>query len=308
MIKSLLPVIAVLSAFILSGCELPKTGENKAGLGAKPPEGTVAATVNGQPITEETIKLIAEANRNPNLSREKIIENLVNQELLAQDALSKHLESKPGIAEKLNYVQRQILSQAAVQDFVATSPISDADIQKEYEQTYASTEQKNYQARHILTDTEDKANEVIQKLKDGGSFDALAKEYSTDPSTRNKGGDLGWFSPDHMVKPFAEAVAALADGDYNLVPVKTQFGWHVILREGSRAQIPPVLESVKAKIQHQLQQDAIEKHLETLKASAKVEIIPPKPAPPPPAPAVPPETPAPIEPKAGAAGTPPAST
>ncbi len=302
MIRNLLPVIAVVSALIFTGCnpsEPSKSGDTKAGSATQPAEGTVVATVNGQSITEETLNMISDANRNPNVPREKLIDDLIKHELLYQEAVSKDLESKPDVAQRLRFIQRSILSQAAMQDFIASSPITDADIQKEYEQTYGGAGQEEYKARHILTETEDKAKEVIQKLVGGGKFDAVAKEYSTGP-TGSKGGDLGWFSAEQMVAPFSEAVVALKNGEYTRTPVKTQFGWHVILREDSRAKTPPALDSIKANIQAQMQRKVIEKHLETLRSNAKIEIIPPKPAEPP----VMPGSPAATQPQAGSAETP----
>ncbi|MGH8497795.1 MAG: peptidylprolyl isomerase [Methylococcales bacterium] len=298
MIRNLLPVIAVVSALIITGCN-PGEPTKSDGSATQFAEGTVVATVNGQSITEETLKMISDANQNSNIPREKMIEDLIKYELLYQEAVSKNLESKQDVVQRLHFTRRSILSQAAMQDFIASSPITDAEIQKEYEQTIGGTGQEEYKARHILTETEDKAKEVIQKLLSGGSFDTVAKEYSTGP-TGSKGGDLGWFSAEQMVAPFSEAVVALKNGDYTRNPVKTQFGWHVILREDSRAKTPPNLDSTKANIQAQLQRKAIEKHLETLKSNAKIEIIPPKPAEPP----VMPGSPAVTQPQAGIAEIP----
>jgi peptidyl-prolyl cis-trans isomerase C len=171
---------------------------------------------------------------------------------------------------------RSILSQAAMQDFIMNTPVSDAEIQKEYDATFGGAGQEEYKARHILTKTEDEAKQVIQKLKAGGDFKALAKEYSTDPTAGPSGGDLGWFSAQQMVAPFSSAVVAMKNGDYSQEPVQTQFGWHVILREESRAKTPPPLEAVKANIQAQMQRNAIENHIETLRTSAKIEMTPPK--------------------------------
>lgn len=292
MIKNLLPVIAVVSALFLSACN-PGEPTKPAAKETTVAEGEVIATVNGQPITEETLVMIRDANRNPNIPREKLIDDLVKIELLYQEAVRKKLETKPEVALRLRFVQRSVLSQAAMQDFILNTPIADAEIQKEYEQNFTATDQKEYKARHILTETEKEAKKVIQKLKVGGSFDTVAKEYSTGP-TGSKGGDLGWFSAQQMVAPFSEAVIALKNGDYTQAPVKTQFGWHIILREDSRAKTPPPLDSMKPNIQAQLQRKAIEKHLETLKTSAKIEIVPPKPAPLP----VIPQSPAPTQPQA----------
>ncbi|MGR9108977.1 MAG: peptidylprolyl isomerase [Gammaproteobacteria bacterium] len=278
--RYLLSLILVIPAFVLSGCkpgDSPGPGNSGSDSAAIVEEGEVVARVNGQPITEETLQLVSEANRRANIPRDKLIDELIKYELLYQEAVSKNLENNPKTAQQLQFMRRSILSQAAMQDFMANTEISDAEVQKEYEQSYGSSGQEEYRARHILTKTEDKAKEVIQKLKEGGNFEALATEYSTGP-TGPKGGDLGWFSAQQMVAPFSEAVVALKNGEYTQTPVQTQFGWHVILREDSRPKVPPSLDSLKANIRSQLQRKAIEKHLETLRAAAKIELTPPKPA------------------------------
>ena len=97
---------------------------------------------------------------------------------------------------------------------------------------------KEFKARHILVETQSEANSIVAELEGGANFAELAKTKSTGPSGPN-GGDLGWFSPNQMVQPFSQAVAALEDGAFSKTPVQTQFGWHVILREDSREATPP---------------------------------------------------------------------
>ncbi|MCI0653762.1 MAG: peptidylprolyl isomerase [Methylococcaceae bacterium] len=301
MVKNLLAVIAVIPVLFLTACN-PSDSTQPAGTNAEsaaaPEEGEVVAMVNGQPITEQTLNMISEANRSANIPREKLIDDLIKHELLYQEAVRKNLETNEDVAQRIRFIQRSILSQAAMQDFIANTPISDAEIQKEYQQTFGSPGQEEFKARHILTETEEKAKEIIQKLKAGGKFEELAKEYSTGP-VGPKGGDLGWFSAQQMVAPFSEAVVALKNGEYTQQPVHTQFGWHVILREDSRAKTPPPLDSMKANIQAQLQRKAIENHLESLRANAKIEIIPPKPAEPVIPPAAVPAPPASPSPESG---------
>lgn len=279
MFKNLLFVMAVVSSLFLAGCNQGDSTQPNGVTDLGPAEvsvGEVIATVNDEPITEETLTMISQANQRANIPREKLVDDLIKHELLYQEAVRKNLKKNPDVAKRLRFIQRSILSQAAMQDFIANTPISDTDIQKEYDEKFAGTGSDEYKARHILTKSEDKAKEIIQKLKDGGSFEELAKEYSTGP-TGPKGGDLGWFGPQQMVGPFSVAVVALANGEYTQEPVKTQFGWHVILREDSRAKTPPPMAAMKANIQAQLQRKAIEKHLETLKSNAKIKITPKKP-------------------------------
>ena len=97
--------------------------------------------------------------------------------------------------------------------------------------------QEETSARHILVKEEEEAKAIIAALAEGGDFVALAKEKSTGPTGPN-GGDLGYFQKEQMVKPFADAAFALEPGAFTKEPVKTQFGWHVILAEDRRADTP----------------------------------------------------------------------
>lgn len=278
MTKNLLALIVVFSTFSLSGCNPQgsnQSGDHNAGSVPIPDPGEVIATVNGEPITETTLTMVAEANRRANLPREKIIDDLIKHELLYQEAVRKDLAKNADVAQRLELARRSILSQAAMQDFLMNNPVTDTQIEDEYKTSFGSSGQEEYKARHILLKTEDEAKKVIQKLNEGGDFAALAKEFSTGP-TGTKGGDLGWFAAQQMVAPFSQAVAALKNGEYSKEPVQTQFGWHVILREDSRAKTPPPMDSIKPTIQAQLQRKSIDDHLESLKQAAKIEITPEK--------------------------------
>ena len=121
-----------------------------------------------------------------------------------------------------------------------------------------------FKARHILVEAQGLAEDLISELDEGANFEELAKEHSTGPSGPN-GGDLGWFAPDQMVKPFSDAVANLDDGSYTETPVQTQFGWHVILREHSRDNEPPTLESVRDVIKQRVEQEKFQNYIQELR-------------------------------------------
>ena len=124
---------------------------------------------------------------------------------------------------------------------------------------------EQFKARHILVETQAAATDLIAQLDDGADFAELAQANSTGPTGPN-GGDLGWFSPDQMVKEFSDAVAAMSDGAHTSEPVQTQFGWHVILREESRANQPPTLDSVRDVLKQGVEQTKLQEYLEQLRA------------------------------------------
>ncbi|HEY8097681.1 MAG TPA: peptidylprolyl isomerase, partial [Methylobacter sp.] len=132
-----------------------------------------------------------------------------------------------------------------------------------------------YKASHILVKTEEEAKKLIAELDKGADFAKLANKHSLDAKESQNGGDLGWFSAGQMVAPFSEAVAALEKGKYTKEPVKTQFGYHVILKEDSRALTPPPLEAVKEQLTPFLQRKKVQGMIEGLRKQAKVEILVP---------------------------------
>lgn len=248
------------------------------------------ASVNGQYISKEALatleKDISQRSRGQTFPKEKLLEELIQRELLTQDALQKKLNETPEFNEQLENVKKSLLSQASIQNHLKSNPITDADLKAQYDKNIAKSGDE-YKARHILVKTEDDAKKVIAELQKGADFAELAKKKSTGPSGP-KGGDLGWFAAGQMVPPFSEAVIALEDNKFTLEPVKTQFGYHVILREGSRPQTPPPFDKVKEQMRPMLQRQKVQDFLTTLRTQANVEIMLEKPE----APAAPPKIPA----------------
>jgi len=151
-------------------------------------------------------------------------------------------------------------------DFLEANPATEEEIMAAYAEQSALVPTE-FKARHILVETQAAANSLIEELKGGADFVELAKQHSTGP-TRDAGGDLGWFAPQTMVREFSDAVSLLADGDFTPEPVQTQFGWHVILREGSRDGTPPPIDGVREVIQRKIEQDKFSSYIEELRGNA----------------------------------------
>jgi len=152
------------------------------------------------------------------------------------------------------------------------NPVTDADTKAAYEDYKKELGDKEYNARHILVKTEAEAKDIIAQLGKGGDFAKIAKEKSLDPGSKDKGGDLGWFSPAGMVKPFSDAVVGLKKNAVTDTPVQTQFGWHVIKLIDSRAAQVPSYDKVKDGLERNLQQRKLEKMMLGLKDKAKIEV------------------------------------
>ena len=184
--------------------------------------------------------------------------------LLTTTPKAKEFAADPQVKAQLELQYRGTIAQAVARDYVESNPATDAEILAEYEAQIEQSSDKQYKARHILVETQAEAQDLIAQLGEGADFQALAKEHSTGPSGPN-GGDLGWFAPEQMVKPFADAVISLKDGAYSPEPVQTQFGWHVILREESRENEPPTLESVRDAIKQRVEQTKFQDYMQKLR-------------------------------------------
>lgn len=264
--------LCIAVALWLAGCHGNSTsGSLATAAGAMPPgfaPKDVVATVNGKPIPRSALAAAHPGGQVPEAQR---IDDLIAREVVRQYAEQRNLAAAPAFAEKVDNFLRFSLSQLAAEDFVKTNPISDADVKKAYEAKVATLGGTEYRARHILVDSEAAAKEAIARLNKGAKFDELARKLSKDPGSKEHGGELGWFSPRQLVAPFSAAVEGLKDGEITATPVQTQFGWHVIQREESRAQQPPPFDQVKDQVRTALQMEKFQERVEELKKTAKIE-------------------------------------
>ncbi len=237
--------------------------------------GNAFVTVNGVAVSQNLAKVfIAEqqaqgAADTPQL-RNAVREELIRRELLVQEAKKAGLDKKSDIVAQAEAARQAIYVRAYVQEFLKKNPVTDADLKAQYETIKAQLGTTEYKARHILVASEDEAKAIVAGLDKGEKFDELARQ-SIDPGSKDSGGDLGWSSPSNFVKPFGDALVALEKGKYTQTPVKSDFGYHVILLEDSRPMPMPAFEEVKPRLLQQAQGQQVNKMMEALRAKAKVE-------------------------------------
>ena len=261
---------AILLAFALSLSAAPAFAAKK-----DKTESATFATVNGKAIpTIRADALIAgqAAQGQPDSPelRKAVTEELVRREILTQEALKKGFDKKPEVQGQIDLARQGVLIGAYLNEYVRTHPVTEDQIKKEYEEIKAKLGNKEYKARHILVEKEDEAKAIIEKMKKGEKIEDLAKD-SKDPGSKDRGGDLGWANPASFVPPFSSAMTKLEKGKFTETPVKSDFGWHVIQLEDTRELKLPQLDEAKAQISQQLQQRMVQKHIDDLRAKAKVE-------------------------------------
>jgi peptidyl-prolyl cis-trans isomerase C len=234
------------------------------------------ATVNGVAVPQARAEYLLQQQiqrgaADDERMRGMVREELVNREVIMQEAQKAGIAKQPEVQTQLDMARQEILVSAYLRDFVKKHPITDAEVQKEYEKAKSQHGDKEYRARHILLETEDEAKSMIAQLKKGGKFDELATKNSKDTGSAQRGGDLDWNVPATYDKQFSDAMVKLEKGKYTETPVRTRFGFHVIQLEDVRPAKFATLAEVKPRIQQALAQSKIEELVKGLRAKAKIE-------------------------------------
>jgi peptidyl-prolyl cis-trans isomerase C len=274
------PRILALAAFALPAlalaqaqAPLPTKDKPAAKAPAKP---AAIATVNGVPVPQSRADYLMQqqlqrGGADTEQMRGMVRDELVNREIIMQEAQKAGVAKQPEVQTQLDVARQEIIVGAYLRDYARKHPVTDADIQKEYDKAKAQHGDKEYKARHILVETEDQAKALIAELKKGGKFDDLAAKNSKDTGSAQRGGDLDWNVPATYDKQFSDAMVKLEKGKYTDAPVRTRFGFHIIQLDDVRPAKFATLAEVKPRIQQMLVQNKIEELVKGLRAKAKVE-------------------------------------
>jgi len=274
-------LIVFAAAGMLAACTKPAgdAGKPADAAAAKTAAATTVATVNGKKLSSDLFDTFQQAVIGANPQQEaptdeqkaQLLDQLINMSLAAQAAEKEGLQKDAKVAARMDLVRMQILAEASTEKYIKAHPVSESELKAEYD-TQVAQMPKEYKARHILVDKDQKATaeSVIRELKAGGDFAKLAAAESKDPSGKS-GGDLGWFAPQTMVKPFADAVTALEKGKFTEQPVESEFGWHVILLEDVRSAEAPPFDQVKPQVEMFVQRKKLQEYLDGLRKTATIQ-------------------------------------
>jgi len=235
------------------------------------------AMIDGMPIQTELFNYYSRGRlqKEPELLTDEeydaLLAELTEFRLLARAAEAAGLADDVELAAQLEIQRLQALSRAMASYILDQNPTSDAELEIAYQQNLDQISAPQYKARHILVDAEEEAQEIIEELQQGANFEELAQTRSTGPSGPS-GGDLGWFTADSMVAPFAEAITTMEIGTFTAEPVATRFGWHIIFLEDATASQPPGLEVVREEITSFVEQRKIREYLESLREAAGISV------------------------------------
>ncbi len=252
---------AVLSAMLLN--PLPAGAEGKNG---------VAAVVNGEKITVAELK--DSYNALPQLKSQisfdqfypRMVEAKATETAILQAAKKANIESTPEYKKQMDAVKKQVMSNVYIQQQVE-GKITDNDVKNLYNQYKKEFKpQKEMSARHILVGDEATANDIIAKIKKGENFDQLAKTYSEE-----KNPNLGYFTKQMMVPEFADAAFRMKKGQYSQKPIKTNFGYHVIIVDDVRDSKPISYQEAEPQLRQALAQKTAQGVLKNILDNAKIE-------------------------------------
>ncbi|MBX9715454.1 MAG: peptidylprolyl isomerase [Burkholderiaceae bacterium] len=234
------------------------------------------AIVNGKTVPKARVDALMEQilkqgqqRRTPELEAQ-VRDEVVLREMFVQEAEKRGFQSKADYKVQMEFARQTILIRELFTQYQATHPVTEAEIQAEYAKSTgaAGTE---YRARHILVDTEDQAKALIAQIKAGAKFEDVAKKDSKDTGSGENGGDLDFASPSVYVPEFGQAMVKLQKGEMTEQPVKSQFGWHIIRLEDTRAAQAPSLAEVRPQIEQKLGQLKIAKFRDDIRAKYKTD-------------------------------------
>ncbi|MBS0612123.1 MAG: peptidylprolyl isomerase [Proteobacteria bacterium] len=243
---------------------------------ADKPAQTAVALVDGTPITRDIYDFYTKsvagkaAGELTDEQKGQVLDELISTQLIANQAIKDGLDKDSDTASRLAVARMRLLADSESQKVLKGKEPTEQELRVEYEAAITGMDKTEYHARHILVATKDLADQLTKQIKAGAKFEAVAKANSMDGS-KERGGDLGWFSLSRMVKPFGDAVKSLKKGEMTAAPVQTQFGWHIIKLEETREATPPPFEQVKEQLANRIMQKKLQAYVDELKKTAKIE-------------------------------------
>ena len=240
------------------------------------PKPSVFVTVNGEAQSMERAKLllaeqVARGVPNTLQLQNSVREALVAQTLMAQEAVKAGLDKQPQVKAQVDLSRQSVLAQAWQAKVMEEKPVTDADIETEYQRQVVLLGNNEVRLRHLMVAEEPTANLLMEKVLSGAKIADLAAQYTRDEATRQTGGLTNWVPVGQLHPALAESVKDLAAGKLAPKVVKGATGWHVVQLEERRAYTPPTLETSKPQLMQAVVQQRIQERLSKLRQAAKVE-------------------------------------
>lgn len=261
----------------LGGAAFHAHAQNEPADGPADGEDRVLATVNGDEIRQSDVDRVLETlppqarSMPPQVIMPMVLDQVISGKVISQQAYSQNLQDDPEVKEVLKHAEERI-----VQSIYLNRQVEERLTPERVEEAYQDWRAENppqpeVEARHILVASEEEARKAIERIKGGEDFAEVAREVSTDRAAAAQGGDLGYFTREQMVEPFADAAFAMEPGGLSEEPVQTQFGWHVIEVTGKRESASPTLDEMRPELESSLREDIVMEVVDELRAGAEVK-------------------------------------
>lgn len=240
-------------------------------------EDKVLAIVNGTDVTTSQLEIAATQSKLTlatltDQQKTLLTEALINRQLVLDEAIKAKYHQDPSMIAQIKALSESYLAASYLATVAEKMTSSESEMKAYYDKNVIANVATEYKARHILVKTEAEANAIISEIEEGADFSTLAKEKSIDTGSGANGGDLGWFTKQDMVASFSQAVANMKKGALNKTPIKSQFGWHVIILDDERTLTPPEYSAIKDEIDKVLIKEKLNKYLQNLNTEAKIEL------------------------------------
>lgn len=234
---------------------------------------TVLAVVNGHEITQQQFdSYIKTREAQTDITPQAALDELIKRTLIVQDAERQQLDQTPDFVFRMDDLRTNMLATEGMQYYLKQHPVTETRLKAEYDkQAQTMARPLEYKVRHILLKTKAEARAILAQLKAGENFGELAQKQSQDMLSAQNQGDLDWITTRQVVEDFGNAVARLKKGELS-EPVKSEFGWHIILLEDVRKQAPPPFASVKEQLELVLRNRTMQKYVDGLYKDAKIEV------------------------------------
>ena len=234
------------------------------------------AVVNNEKIEQRFVDFIKDevekqGRKVSNDMEENIIDRLIDLKVINQAAKRSGLLDDPKILTQAELSTQELIYTLYLQRYIVNNPVKNDEVKSEYEIFINNFDDREFKASHILLKTKTQAQKIIAKLEENDNFSTLAKESSTDESSKDNGGDLGWFEKRDMLEIIYDEVSKLKKGEFTKSPIQTQFGWHVIKLNDTREAPLPSFEDKKTELKTTLQKRKLKQHLDELRNQAKIK-------------------------------------
>lgn len=246
----------------------------------------VVARVNGEEMTAADLQLAEEAfapqlGEMPDDARRSIlVDALIDMRLAANAARADKIDERDAFKRRMTFLEEQTL-RSIYADEALNDTVTDAAVRAVYDEEISKIPaMPETKLSHVLLPTAAEAEDVIEALASGTSFDSVAREKSLDEVSKANGGDLGFLAEDEILPEIASAVADLEAGQFTAIPVESAFGFHVVRVDEIRNRPAPAFEEIGPQIRQALEARAQRDLVAGLRESAEIEKLVPDVAPP----------------------------